>query len=170
MNQEHESRRLRIVYSRSQPKIDASRFGLEDPGPQVSLFPRTKPGVVVFVQFSRVGDEAFVELLRLAQPSFVFDLRIVPRFDLGHLNRRMAFALFEEIRATYVDAATPLMMGEQRENAVQRLKDTVAKVDPCRPLVFLFGSDKGSIASDDEVLNILASVGKPASDLVVVPA
>jgi len=170
MNQDHEPRRLQVVYSRSQPKIDASRFGLEEPGPQGSLFLRAKPGVVVFIQFSRVGDDAFIELLRLAQPSFVFDLRIAPRFDLGNLNRRTAFALFEEVKATYVDAATPLMMGEQRENAVGRLKDAVAKVDLRRPLVFLFGSDKGSIASDDEVLSILASAGKPAADLVVVPA
>ena len=168
MNLENDSHRLQVVYSRQRPRVDASRFQTE--GPQGSLFPRLKPGVVVFVQFSTVGDEEFADALRLAKPCYVFDLRIAPRFDLGNLNRRTAFAIFEEVKATYVDATTPLMMGEQRETAIQRLNDVLVKADLRRPVFFLFGSEKGSIASEKEVLNLLASAGKPASDLVLVPA
>ncbi|MEO8663114.1 MAG: hypothetical protein ABI693_31940 [Bryobacteraceae bacterium] len=150
-------------------RIEASRFLSDEPGAQGSLFPSAKPGVVVFIQFSHIEGDEFTEVVRLAQPSFVFDLRIAPRFDVGNLNRRTAFALFDEVKATYVDATTPLMMGEQRESAVQRFREAIAKIDLCRPLFFLFGSDKGSIISDSEVLNILASAGKPAADLVVLP-
>ena len=170
MNQEHDSRRLQVVHSRMKGRIAASRFRSEEAGPQAALFPGSKPGVVVFVQFSNVGDDEFIDVLRLAQPSFVFDLRIAPRFDLGNLNRQTAFALFAEVKATYIDATTPLMMGEQRESVIQRLREALAKVDLRRPLFFLFGSDKGSIASNSEVLNILASAGKPAADLVMLPA
>ena len=109
-----------------------------------------------------------MEALKLAQPSFVFDLRIAPRFDLENLNRRSAFALFEEIKATYVDATTPLMMGERRESAIQRLREAVERIDLRRPLFFLFGTEKGSIVSDDELLSILASAGKHAEELILV--
>lgn len=170
MNPERDGRTLQLVYSRSRMRIEASRFLSDEAGAQGSLFPSAKPGVVVFVQFASVEGDEFAEVLRLAQPSFVFDLRIAPRFDVGNLNRRTAFALFDEVKATYVDATTPLMMGEQRESAVQRFREAIAKIDFRRPLFFLFGSDKGSIISDSEVLNILASAGKPAADLVVLPA
>jgi hypothetical protein len=170
MNPERDGRTLQLVYSRGRMRIEASRFFSDEPSAQGSLFPSAKPGVVVFVQLASVEGDEFAEVLRLARPSFVFDLRIAPRFDVGNLNRRTAFALFDEVKATYVDATTPLMMGEQRESAVQRFREAIAKIDLRRPLFFLFGSDRGSIISDSEVLNILASAGKPAADLVVLPA
>jgi hypothetical protein len=170
MNQQNESRKLHVVFSRQRQRIEASRFLSEKSGPQGNLFAEAKPGVVVFIHFSGVGDDQFIEVLRMAQPSFVFDLRIAPRFDLGTLNRRAVFALFEEVKATYVDATTPLMMGEHRENAIQRLRDTLGKLDFKRPALFLFGSNNSSIMSDSEVLSALSLAGKPASDLVVLPA
>jgi hypothetical protein len=170
MNPKRDGKTLQLVYSRNRARIEASRFLSDQAGAQGSLFPSAKPGVVVFVQFASVEGDDFAEVLRLAQPSFVFDLRIAPRFDVGNLNRRTAFALFDEVKATYIDATTPLMMGEERESVIQRFREAIAKIDFCRPLLFLFGSINGSIISDREVLNILSSVGKPAIDLVVLPA
>ena len=42
---------------------------------------------------------SFVSLLENARPSFVIDIRIVPRFDVGRLNRERAFGLFEMTEA-----------------------------------------------------------------------
>lgn len=170
MNVERESRRLHLVYSRAEARIEASRFVSDQVGPQRALFPEGKPGLVVFLRFAAITDHEFAEVLRLAQPSFVFDLRMAPRFDVGLLNRKAAFALFHEVHATYVDATAPIMMGEHRAIAMHRLQDAIQRSDFRRPLVFLMGSDAGSIASDSDVLNILASLGKPAADVVSVPA
>lgn len=170
MNPEHDGRTLQLVHSRSRKRIEVSRFLSDEAGAQGSLFPSAKPGVVVFVEFANVESDEFAEVLRLARPSFVFDLRIAPRFDVGNLTRRSAFALFDEVKATYFDSTTPLMMGEQHESAIQRFREAIADIDFRRPLLFLFGSDKGSIISNSEVLSILKSAGKPAADLVVLPA
>jgi hypothetical protein len=169
MNPDRDGRTLQLVYSRNRRGIEASRFQSDEVGTQGTLFPSIKPGVAVFVRFPSVEGDEFAEVLRMAQPSYVFDLRIAPRFDVGSLNRRAAFAIFDEVNATYFDATAPLMMGEQREIAIERFKEAIAKNDFQRPLVFLFGSGKGSFISDKEVLSILASAGKPASDLVDFP-
>lgn len=169
MNTERDGRTLQLAYSRNRTRVEASRFLSNESGTQGSLFPSAKPGVVVFVQLASLAGDEFAEAIRLAQPSFVFDLRIAPRFDVGNLNRRAAFALFDEVKATYIDATSPIMMGEQPEDAVQRIREAIAKIDVRRPLFFLFASDRGSIVSGSEVLSILASAGKPASDLVVLP-
>ena len=170
MKQDHDSRTLRRVFSRSKPESWGSRlFFSDEAGPQGSLFPRLKPGVVVFGQLAGVDGDEFAEVLRQAQPSHVFDLRIAPYFDVRNLNRQTAFALFDEINTTYVDTTIPLMRGEQRELAVQRLRDTVVKVDAQRPLVFLFASEKSSMVSNDEVLNMLRLAGKPASEFFYLP-
>ncbi|MDX1982045.1 MAG: hypothetical protein SFV51_17365 [Bryobacteraceae bacterium] len=114
-------------------------------------------------------DTQFIEAIRVAQPSRIFDLRFAPRFDLGSLNRNSAFALFDEVKATYIDAAAHFMLGNPRQTAVDQLRDELATADPHRPVLFLFGSAKTSLLAEGEILNLLSEVGKPTSDLVLVP-
>jgi hypothetical protein len=170
MDNENEARKIHIVFSRERDHPGHSKFFSWEAGPQVSLFADPKPGVVVFVRFSKVGEDEFVNVLRSAQPACIIDLRIAPRFDCGTLNRQAAFALFSEVNALYVDATTPMMMGEKLEGAFRRLRETVANIDFRRPLVFLCGSDTGSIASDSQVLELLSSAGKPAKDVYTLPS
>ena len=91
--------RLTLVPGRKRISLDRDAFRPVEPGPQATLFPEVRPGVVIFVCFPNVEEREFVSLLENARPSFVIDIRIVPRFDVGRLNRERAFGLFEMTEA-----------------------------------------------------------------------
>ena len=85
---------LTVIAGRKRSALAPDQLLTFEPGPQRGLFPRYRPGVFVFVCFPDVQEKEFVELMENARPSYVIDLRIVPRFDVGRLNRDRAFALF----------------------------------------------------------------------------
>jgi hypothetical protein len=99
--------------------IDTTRFRPVETGPQATLFPEARPGVVIFVCFPDVEEREFVSLLENARPSFVIDLRIVPRFDVGRLNRDRAFDLSDAMRTRYIDLTGVLMNGPSREDVMR---------------------------------------------------
>src|SRR5258708_6682572 len=72
-------------------------------GTQATLFPEFRPGIVVFVCFPDVEELEFTHLLERARPGFVIDLRVVPRFDVGRMNRDRAFDLFDAAGTKYRD-------------------------------------------------------------------
>lgn len=164
--------RLRLVYSRREKtSISPSLFLSPDTGVQASLFAQPKPGMIVFVQFSDIEDTDFVEVMTSAKPSYVFDLRLVPHFDVGILNRSVVFELFDRMHITYVDTTAPLMSGNERNEVLNRLADVLRhRVDMKRPLVFLLGTSKNSAASDLEILELLSAAGKDASEVLTIPA
>src|SRR5689334_13062133 len=45
----------------------------------------------------------FLSLLTDSRPQLVIDLRLAPRFDVGALNRRLVFALFQQTDSRYAD-------------------------------------------------------------------
>lgn len=96
-------------------------------------------------------DFDFIGLMTAAEPGFVGDLRLAPVFGMGVLNRRAAFELFEKVRATYVDATPPLMMGSGREVAVMQLAEWLrgAAVDLGWPIVFLLAQREISLVSEE---------------------
>ena len=149
----------RLVYSRKPNRVDPKALVRKEAGPQASLFGERKPGVVVFVEVARISDSEFVGLLNDIEPAVIFDLRAVPRFDLGRLNRKVAFSLFEKLGARYVDASIPLMTGTKRDSALASLQEMIGGTGFARPLLFLFGSSGSSIASSDEVLGMLKATG-----------
>jgi hypothetical protein len=81
---------------------------------QAGLFDDEGAWTIVFVSVPDLPEGVFGDIIRYAEPSFVFDLRLAPRFDMGSLNRERAFELFDRVRATYVDTTTPLMAGVKR--------------------------------------------------------
>ena len=127
--------------------------------------------MVVFVQFSDLEDTDFVDVVNNARPAYVIDLRLVPRFDTGSLNRRLAFELFEKVQATYIDATAPLMGGAHRDVALQRLTDLLrsGKVDMLRPIVFLLATEESTIASDSDILSLLSDAGRKAAEVLSFP-
>jgi hypothetical protein len=162
---------LRLVHSRRRERVCPSAFLSEDAAAQISLFPQPKPGMVVFVHFSEIEDIEFIDVMNSAQPAHVFDMRLVPRFDTGILNRSRAFELFEKLHASYFDATAPLMTGADREAALRRLTDLLrsGRVDMRRPMVFLLASRERSIASDSDILSLLADAGKKAEEVLSYP-
>lgn len=142
-------------------------------GPQQLLFPELRPGIVMFLKMPDLADFEFIEILKTAQPAYIFDLRLAPRFDIGRLNRHTAFALFDKVHAAYVDATVPIMMGQHEESALAQLREALKRVDWVRPVVFLFGSRQGtSLATFEQVLTLLSSTGKSSAELhlISIPA
>ena len=165
------STRLQLAHSRKPNRISRSLFVSGDAGPQGSLFAQPKPGMIVFVRFPAIDDAGFVNVITSAQPAYIFEMRLAPRFDIGTLSRRVAFDLFEKAHATYVDATAALMSGNEHNEALQKISDILqsGKVDMQRPIVFLLGSAASSAASDSEILSLLAAAGKEALEVLFVP-
>src|SRR5574340_414925 len=73
------------------------------------LFPYSAPRVLCVVHMPGVSQDVFLSTVRSLQPSLVFDLRSVPSFNIGTLNRHVAFEFFEQQGAQYFDV--PGMVG-----------------------------------------------------------
>lgn len=162
------SRGLRIVPAKRQFSIDAALFRRVER--QGSLFEEPDSWLVVLASIPDLPDNTFTELIRCSEPALIFDLRLVPRFDFGTLNRERAFELFERVKATYVDATTPLMTGSNKEEVIRLLIQRIALdgVNVRRPVVFLLGRAESSLASQNEILSILGHVGRRL-DIVSIP-
>ncbi len=76
---------------------------------QGNLFPPQPIRVICILHMPNISDDAFSSVVRTYRPSLVFDLRTVPSFTMGRLNRSAAFALFEEHGSHYYDI--PGMIG-----------------------------------------------------------
>ncbi len=58
---------------------------------QGTLFPEIRNGMLIFVSFPGVTDEDFKMVIEHAMPGIILELRPVPRFDIGKMNRRLVF-------------------------------------------------------------------------------
>lgn len=146
---------LRVVSSKRRTLLSAEMFRPAELQP--SLFDNEAPWTIVFACVPDLPEGVFSEMVRLSEPSFVFDLRLAPRFDLGSLNRERAFELFDQVHATYVDATSPLMSGVNREEVIAMLirRLPAAGIQARRPVVFLYGRSESSLATPPEILSIL---------------
>src|SRR5688572_13373431 len=104
---------LRIV----RPK-DARPLAAEDFAPQTwqsNLFASTDPSQIIFVNVELLDERDFLTVLIASRMRFVIDLRQAPRFDIGSLNRRLVFGLFEKSAAKYIDVAGRLEITDHRD-------------------------------------------------------
>ena len=159
---------LRIVSSKRRMALSAEMF--RPLARQAGLFDDELSWTVVFVVVPDLPEGVFGDVIRLAEPSFVFDLRLAPRFDLGSLNRERAFELFDRVGANYVDTTTPLMAGVNREEVLEMLvrRLPAAGLAAQRPVVFLLGRGESSLASPGEILSILGQSSRRL-DVINVP-
>lgn len=164
--------KLTLIHGRKRISIDGEAFRPINPGPQSTLFPEVRAGMVVFVCFPDVEDREFIGLMENARPSFVIDLRIAPRFDVGRLDRERAFDLFDANSTRYIDLTGILFSGASRDDVMRKFSELVSSnsFDLSRPVVFLFSRPETSVASDAEVLDALASSGKCPNEIMQVPA
>ena len=164
--------RLTLVPGRKRLPVDRNAFMPVEAGPQESLFPAPRKGMVVFVCFPEVEESEFVDLVNHAKPGFVIDLRTVPRFDVGRLNRDRAFDLFQAMNSKYVDLNGILVNGATRDDVMLSFRELLASstFDLLRPVIFLLSRPETSVATDDEILSALAASGKRAKEVTQVPA
>ncbi len=134
--QKHPVRFLRLV-----EKSEAKPLTPDDfirPAWQHTLFAAAQPELLIFLDFQFVTEVDFLTVLTDARPRYVFDLRLVPRFDLGGLNRRLVFSLFAQSATRYVDLSAGLGSKKDRDD---RLKSNVL-ADELRRII---GSPRGAI-------------------------
>lgn len=109
---------------------------LTRPAWQSTLFATEHPSLLAFIEFARISESDFLTFVTSGRPKFVFDLRRVPRFDIGNLNRRLVFSLFTQSSTRYVDLSGRLGAKSERD----------ARLDP-RPVVdHLLKSGRGNTA------------------------
>lgn len=164
--------KLTLIHGRKRVPPTEAMFRAIDQGPQGSLFADTIAGMVVFVCFPDVEEREFVMLINNARPSFVIDLRVLPRFDVGRLNRDRAFDLFETTGTSYIDLTGILMNGASREDVMVGFRELLASstFDLSRPVVFLLSRPETSLATDGEILAAMEASGKHATRIMQVPA
>jgi hypothetical protein len=98
-----EARLSRFKVIRGGKQDNVQWFESEESPVQGVLFPPDAPKSLIFVRIPGVSETEFLSLLETAKPSYVFELRSVPRFDIGQLNRQMVFSFFQRERSTYLD-------------------------------------------------------------------
>jgi hypothetical protein len=143
MNKEELRERFRLIRANQRVSIDAADF--YSIGPQNSLFPSAKKGLLIFVYFSEVTEKEFLETLEYAQPSFVLELRTTPRFDIGQLNRQQAFQQFEHQKCSYIDLTSSLMGQSDPNHILIEVRNFLQKAKPSliRPLMILLNRGEG---------------------------
>jgi hypothetical protein len=124
------------------------------PGIQGTLFPFPDSRSLVFSRFSDVSQNQFISLLANLRPAFIVDLRRVPRFDVGRMNRQIAFEHFMKNDCVYVDLSTI------DEGAHQKLKAIRRRVEAHpRPILFLTDGPSGR-RLEDGVVNVFYDADK----------
>ncbi len=75
----------------------------QSPRGQLALPLFDNASLIMLAHVTNVPEQAFLRLLDEAKPDRIIDLRLVPRFDFGRLNRKSVFRLFAEMAASYHD-------------------------------------------------------------------
>lgn len=155
MPEETTRTKLHIVPSQRREQMSLRDF--IEPGTQGMLFPAPRQGLMVFVRFPDVTEQEFSEALKGAMPSYVIELRASPRFDIGGLNRQLAFQAFKHLNITYMDLTSTLMGQMNSEALIYRLREFLQnyKLKFDRPIMFLVNR----IESDENLVSmVLAAI------------
>lgn len=83
---------------------------------QKTLFASANSGLLCFVNPSLISETELLRVLLEGKPKLVLDMRLVPTFDVGSLNRRLVFGLFDQIGAKYVDVSGMLKITSRRDS------------------------------------------------------
>lgn len=70
---------------------------------QYSMFPESNPYSLVYVTPSLLDESGFLDIFDEVHPRYVLDMRRVPRFDIGTLNREKIFNTYFSNNLTYCD-------------------------------------------------------------------
>ncbi|MCU1303625.1 MAG: toll/interleukin receptor protein [Candidatus Sulfotelmatobacter sp.] len=131
-------------------------------GVQQSLFPLRNPRSAFFVSLPDVDHVEFVQLLKNSGPAVIVELRKIPRFDIGPLNRRSIFDLFRQQGDIYLDFGTEQFEKSNPHDVAssieKRLQDHLAKQ---RPILFLTSSAQNPPSLSQSILDWLRKSSEP---------
>lgn len=135
------------------PNKHPAELGAKKLPEQGLLFPSESHPVICIVHMPGISGDAFSSILKMLHPSQVFDLRTVPSFSIGSLNRLAAFALFEENGSRYYDI--PGMVGaacltESRLKAKamsEAIVDSVKQAGPHAGSIMVLLDDGAAVAN-----------------------
>jgi len=122
------------------------------PVAQSTLFASSNEALLCVVDCSQVSEAEFLRSMLGARPKIVVDLRVVPRFDIGGLNRSLVFSIFGQVSARYVDLSGVLEVRDRRDSRlnpsllVDYVKGLYGGQEVQGPIFFLL--DSGQATSD----------------------
>lgn len=161
---------LRLVETTSTPD-PISHETFSRVGWQSTLFANENPALILFISFQEITEREFTTILIGARPKFLFDLRRVPRFDLGTLNRRQVFALFSKTGIQYWDFSRYLNTHHDRNPAhVARLIADASNHAVIRgPIAFLVDTQQFGERYITTLVEELPSAASMTWDVLRVP-
>jgi hypothetical protein len=138
---------------------------------QTNLFPAPRPGLMIFVYFPDVTEEEFKATLQYAKPGSIFELRSAPRFDIGGLNRRLAFHAFEDQNSVYIDLALSSDSSRDLDHVLWEFKILLkdSRVALARPLMFLMNKDEAEQGLNRMIRQLVSSVLPVYDEVFEVP-
>jgi len=163
---QNEEKRPLVLVTKSDPNIPFREQNFPEPV-QVALFPRITKTLAVFVAFPGISETEFAAALESSRPTFVFELRVCPRFDIGRLNRREAFQWFQKINAQYMDVSSAAASSNHLD-LILALRNIFTHLELTGPLMFL--TDNPSDAISDEITGALAHLSAKTWEVCQVPA
>jgi TIR domain len=137
---------------------------------QSTLFAASNPHLLAFIDLNGIEEADFLTLLLAAKPRFMIDLRVLPLFDLGGLNRKRAFALFEKCGTKYLDMSGRLDLKDSKDSRynadylAEKVRELVFPKDASieGPICFLIDAlhfNDSFLAGLAEKLDPLSNVG-----------
>jgi hypothetical protein len=126
---------------------------------------------MIFIRFPDVTEQEFSETLKGAMPSYVIELRATPRFDIGRLNRHLAFQVFKYLNITYMDLTSTLMGNIDSEALIYKLREFLQDSKPKfdRPIIFLVNRIESGEDLVSRVLAAISAVGAGPKYVFEVP-
>jgi hypothetical protein len=108
---------LRLVTA-SDAAPGSNRRSRRGKGVQLRMFPSKEhlgAALLGFFHMFQASGAPFAAMLAQVRPTWLLDLRPVARFNLDHLTRRSAFALFDQYGIRYCDLATQFSLDDRRD-------------------------------------------------------
>jgi hypothetical protein len=130
---------------------------------QQSLLPLRSHRCLIFVSLPDVDHRDFVSLLESAGPAVVVELRRIPRFDIGPLNRQSIFDLFRQQGDVYLDFGTGEFEGSSNEDHLPlKVQKTLQHyVEQKRPFMFLTSTAQEPPSFSKSILKWLQKSNEP---------
>lgn len=162
----NEERRATFQLIRKPRRVPPSEDQFLESASQSLLFPIPSPDLLIFVVFPLANEEDFTRPLEFARPSAILELRRSPRFDVGRLNRQLAFQWFEATHSKYYDLSPMLSSGDSSsadpvELVGMFLRSTGNQVHG--PVMILLSETRAE-RPDDDVVNEITRLFASASD------
>jgi hypothetical protein len=138
---------------------------------QANLFASPKRGLIIFMYFPDVTEEEFRATVEYAKPANILELRSAPRFDIGTLNRRLAFDVFEHQNSTYIDLGCPGKESRNFDYLLWECKSVLkdSKVRLGRPMMFLMSKDDADAGLPAAIRQLVSSVLPEYNEVFEVP-